>query len=78
MTAMLTLVPPPAPEALRVKKPNRRPGSIPANVTQLPVLDPDIPVVARWLLSQGWTGLDAWHAGLSLDLAAAMWIRETS
>lgn len=40
--------------------------------------DPDIPVVAAYLLRQGWTGLDAFHAGLSADLAAAMWVLEAS
>ena len=40
--------------------------------------DPDIPVVARWLLSRGWTGQDAFHAGLPVDLAAAMLIREAA
>jgi hypothetical protein len=35
MAQMLALVPPPAPEAVRVKKPNRRKGSIPSKVTDL-------------------------------------------
>jgi len=40
--------------------------------------DPDIPVVAAWLLRQGWTGQDAFHAGLPVDLAAAIFILEAS
>jgi len=40
--------------------------------------DPDMPVVARWLLSRGWTGQDAFHAGLPVDLAAAILILEAS
>jgi len=43
-----------------------------------PEPDPDIPVVARWLLSRGWTGQDAFHAGLPVDLAAAILILEAS
>jgi hypothetical protein len=35
MAVMLALVPTPAPEAVRVKKPNRRKGSIPSKVTDL-------------------------------------------
>ena len=38
--------------------------------------DPDIPVVAAYLIRQGWTGLDAFHAGLGMDLAAAVWTLE--
>ena len=57
---------------------------MPATVTQLPVRqtpagpDLDIPRVAAYLLRQGWTGLDAFHAGLSADLAAAMWVLEAA
>jgi hypothetical protein len=40
--------------------------------------DPDIPVVAAWLLRRGWTATDAFHAGLSAGLAAAMVILEAS
>ena len=80
MPAMLALVPPPAPEAVRVKKPNRRPGSCPSpsKVTQLRTPDPDILPAARYLLRQGWTGGDAFHAGLDLDLAAMMLTIETA
>ena len=72
MPATVTLVPPTSPEAVRVKKPNRRKGSIPPNVTQLPVPDPDILPAARYLLRQGWTAGDAFHAGLDPDVAAMM------
>lgn len=40
--------------------------------------DPDTPVVAAWLLRRGWTALDAFHAGLSAELAAAMFVLEAS
>ena len=40
--------------------------------------DPDIPVVAAFLARNGWTALDAFHAGFSADLAAAMWVLEAS
>jgi len=40
--------------------------------------DPDIPVVAAFLTRNGWTALDAFHAGFPADLAAAMWVLEAS
>ena len=40
--------------------------------------DPDILPAARYLLRQGWTGGDAFHAGLDLDLAAMMITIETA
>ena len=80
MAQMLALVPPLPVEAARTRKPNRRKGSVPApsNVIQLPTPDADIPVAARYLLRQGWSWLDAAHAGLDMDLAAAMCVMETS
>ena len=54
------------------------------NVLQFPTRtpeatpDPDMPVVAAWLLRRGWTGQDAFHAGLPVDLAAAILILEAS
>ena len=66
--------------ATRTRKPNRRPGSCPSpsKVTQLRTPDPDILPAARYLLRQGWTGGDAFHAGLDLDLAAMMLTIETA
>lgn len=83
MPATITELPareiPATPEAARVKKPNRRPGSCPSPVTQLrPAPDPDTPAVARWLHRHGWAALDAFHAGFDADVCAALWMLETS
>ncbi len=71
MSATLSLVPPITPEPEQV---------LPASpkVTQLPAPDPDILPAARYLLRQGWTGGDAFLAGLDLDLAAMMLTIETA
>ena len=74
----LALVPPPLVEDTRTRKPNRRKGSVPSNVTQLPTPDPDAPAAARYFMRQGWTALDAFHAGLGLEVCAAMWVIEAA
>jgi|GEM_PF-3937347 len=51
-----------------------RPRETPAT----PEPDPDTPIVAAWLARHGWTALDAFHAGLSMEVAAAMWVLEAS
>jgi len=56
-------------QATVLQFPTREPDTTP---------DPDIPVVAAWLLARGWTGQDAFHAGLPVDLAAAILILEAS
>jgi len=40
--------------------------------------DPDIPVVAAYFARQGWTGHEAFLAGLPADLAAAIFVLEAS
>ena len=40
--------------------------------------DPDAPAAARYFLRQGWTALDAFHAGLGLEVCAAMWVIEAA
>ena len=77
LMASLALVAPLPVEDTRVRKPNRRPQSCPTNVAQFPVPDPDIPAAARYLTRQGWSWLDAAHAGLDMDLAAAMLMIES-
>ena len=66
----LTLVDPPPAEDTHT------PDSPPSNVTPFPVPDADRPAAARYLIRQGWTGLDAFHVGLDLDLCAAIWTLE--
>ena len=57
---------------------------MPATVTQLrpretpAAPDPDTPVVAAWLLRRGWTGAEAYDAGLGPELAASMLVLEVS
>jgi hypothetical protein len=76
----LTLLPPLPVEDTRTRKPNRRPGSCPSpsNVIPLPAPDPDTPVVARYLMRQGWTWVDAFHAGLDANVGAMMLAIETA
>ena len=80
MTSSLASVLQMPPRATRTRKPCRRPASCPqpSKVTQLRTPDPDILPAARYLLRQGWTGGDAFHAGLDLDLAAMMLTIEVS
>ena len=73
------------PALLKPAQPRGEKGRLmPATVTQLrpretpAAPDPDTPVVAAWLLRRGWTALDAFHAGLSAELAAAMFVLEAS
>ena len=54
------------------------PDSPPSNVTQLPTPDRDISAAARLLIDDGWTALDAFHAGLDQHLAAAIWMLEAN
>ena len=51
-----------------------RPREAPAT----PEPDPDAHATARYLARHGWTALDAFHAGLGLDVCAAMWAREAA
>ena len=69
------------PQAVRVRRPNRRPGScpVPSKVTELhPAPDADTPVVARWLIAHDWSALDAFHVGLGLEVCALMWTIEAA
>ncbi|HTQ94996.1 MAG TPA: hypothetical protein VMK84_36430 [Streptosporangiaceae bacterium] len=56
-------------QATVLQFPSREPDTIP---------DPDVPVVAAYFARQGWTGHEAFLAGLPADLAAAIFVLEAS
>ena len=72
------------PEAVRVRKPCRRPGScpVPSKVTELhpptiPDPDPDAAATARYLARHGWTSPDVHNSAYwGLDVWAALLARE--
>ena len=50
----------------------------PRETETTPEPDPDAPVAARYFIRHGWTALDAFHAGLGLEVCAAMWAAEAA
>ena len=80
----LALVPSLPVEAVRVRKPCRRPGSfpVPSKVTELhpptiPDPDPDAAATARYLARHGWTSPDVHNSAYwGLDVWAALLARE--